>query len=103
MPMNWKGKKGVEPREAKARKESGGLGIQSGVLSDGPAGHGGMKRNKHSNKSSGEKAVWNTPNPKPKSKRTSLSSSQKASAKASAKAAGRPYPNLVDNMRAAKK
>ena len=34
--------------------------------------------------------VWDTPNPK------------KASAKAAAKKAGRPYPNLVDNMRAAK-
>jgi hypothetical protein len=48
-----------------------------------------------------KKEVWDTPNPKKKSK--PLSKSQKASAKASAKAAGRPYPNLVDNMRAAKK
>ena len=49
------------------------------------------------------KKVWDTPNPKPKSKRTTLSPAQKASAKRSAKAAGRSYPNLVDNMRAAKK
>ncbi len=47
------------------------------------------------------KKVWEKPNPKTKSK--SLTSSQKASAKAKAKAAGRPYPNLVDNMNAAKK
>jgi len=42
------------------------------------------------------KPVWETKNPKKKS--TPLSSSQKASAKARAKKAGRPYPNLVDNM-----
>jgi hypothetical protein len=48
-----------------------------------------------------KKKVWDTPNPKKKS--TPLTSSQKKSAKAMAAAAGRPYPNLVDNMRAAKK
>jgi hypothetical protein len=48
-----------------------------------------------------KKPVWETKNPNKKSK--TLSSSQKASAKASAKKAGRPYPNLVDNMNAAKK
>jgi hypothetical protein len=48
-----------------------------------------------------KKEVWDTPSPKKKS--TPLTSSQKKSAKASATAAGRPYPNLVDNMRAAKK
>lgn len=45
--------------------------------------------------------VWDTPNPKAKSK--PLTPAKKASAKAAAKAAGRPYPNLIDNMRAAKK
>jgi len=45
-------------------------------------------------------AVWDTPNPK--KKHTKLSPAKKAAAKASAKKAGRPYPNLVDNMRAAK-
>lgn len=45
--------------------------------------------------------VWDKPNPKKKSK--PLTSAKKASAKAMAKAAGRPYPNLVDNMRAARK
>lgn len=45
--------------------------------------------------------VWDKPNPKKKSK--PLSPAKKASAKAMAKKAGRPYPNLVDNMRAARK
>jgi len=48
-----------------------------------------------------KKEVWDKPNPKKKS--TPLTSAQKASAKASAAKAGRPYPNLVDNMRASKK
>jgi hypothetical protein len=47
------------------------------------------------------KKVWDTPNPKKKSK--PLSPEKKAAAKAAAKKAGRPYPNLVDNMRAARK
>lgn len=46
--------------------------------------------------------VWDTKNPKPKSERKSLTPDQKSSAKARAKAAGRPYPNLVDNMAAAR-
>ena len=48
------------------------------------------------------KAPWEKPRPKSAGKPDKLSSSQKAKAKAMAKAAGRPYPNLVDNMRAAK-
>ena len=47
-------------------------------------------------------AFWKKPAPK-EDKPTTLTPSQKARAKARAKAAGRPYPNLVDNMRAAKK
>jgi hypothetical protein len=47
------------------------------------------------------KKVWETKDPTGKDKK--LSSKQKSSAKAKAKAAGRPYPNLVDNMNAAKK
>ena len=46
------------------------------------------------------KAFWNTKDPSDKDKK--LTSSQKSAAKARAKAAGRPYPNLIDNMRAAK-
>lgn len=48
------------------------------------------------------KKVWETDNPKPKSERKSLTPDQKSKAKARAKAAGRPYPNLVDNMAAAR-
>jgi hypothetical protein len=47
-----------------------------------------------------KKPVWEKKNPKKKS--TPLSPAQKAKAKAMAKKAGRPYPNLVDNMRAAR-
>jgi hypothetical protein len=48
-----------------------------------------------------KKPVWDKPNPKKKHK--DLSSKQESAAKARAKAAGRPYPNLVDNMAIAKK
>lgn len=48
-----------------------------------------------------EKKVWDTPDPTKKDKH--LSKSKKASAKARAKKAGRPYPNLIDNMAASKK
>ena len=44
--------------------------------------------------------VWDKPNPA--EKHTKLSPAQKASAKAAAAKAGRPYPNLVDNMRASR-
>ena len=47
------------------------------------------------------KPVWDRPNPKKKPKK--LSPKKKAMAKASAKKAGRPYPNLIDNMKAAQK
>lgn len=47
------------------------------------------------------KKVWNTADPTKKDKK--LSPDQKSKAKAAAKKAGRPYPNLVDNMNAAKK
>lgn len=46
------------------------------------------------------RAPWNKPAPR-KAKPTKLSAAKKARAKARAKRAGRPYPNLVDNMRAA--
>ena len=47
--------------------------------------------------------VWDKPRPKGLGKPKKMSPAKKASAKAMAKAAGRPYPNLVDNMRAARK
>jgi hypothetical protein len=49
------------------------------------------------------KPVWDKKRPKGLGKSKSLTSEQKSKAKAMAKKAGRPYPNLVDNMRAAKK
>lgn len=48
-----------------------------------------------------KKPVWETKDPTKGDKK--MSPKQKVSAKAMAKAAGRPYPNLVDNMRAARK
>jgi len=47
------------------------------------------------------KPVWDKKNPKKKHK--DLNGKQESAAKARAKAAGRPYPNLVDNMAIAKK
>lgn len=48
---------------------------------------------------------WKRPNPRKRAGKTSrhLTSSQKSAAKARARRAGRPYPNLVDNMRMASK
>lgn len=48
-----------------------------------------------------QKPVWDKARPKGLGESKPLSSKAKSSAKAAAKAAGRPYPNLVDNMRAA--
>ena len=45
--------------------------------------------------------VWEKQNPA--KTHTKLTPAKKASAKAAAKAAGRPYPNMVDNIRAARK
>jgi hypothetical protein len=50
-----------------------------------------------------EKPVWDKARPKDLGAPKKLAPAKKAAAKAAAKAAGRPYPNLVDNMRAAKK
>lgn len=48
-----------------------------------------------------KREVWNTPSPNKESK--PLSPSQKRSAMESARKAGRPYPNMIDNINAAKK
>jgi hypothetical protein len=47
--------------------------------------------------------VWDKGRPKDLGAPKKLSPAKKAGAKAAAKKAGRPYPNLVDNMRAAMK
>jgi hypothetical protein len=51
------------------------------------------------------RAPWKRPNPRKQAGKASkhLSPAKKAAAKASARRAGRPYPNLVDNMRMAAK
>jgi hypothetical protein len=46
--------------------------------------------------------VWNKPRPKSLGKPKKLTPEQKSKAKAAAKKGGREYPNLVDNMRAAR-
>ena len=46
--------------------------------------------------------VWDKPRPESLGAPKKLTSAKKAKAKAAAKSAGRPYPNLIDNMRAAK-
>lgn len=46
--------------------------------------------------------VWSKPRPQGLGKSKKLSPAKKAKAKSMAKSAGRPYPNLVDNMRASK-
>jgi hypothetical protein len=47
--------------------------------------------------------VWDKARPKSLGKPKKMSPAKKAMAKASAKAAGRPYPNLIDHMKASKK
>ena len=48
-------------------------------------------------------APWEKPKPKKKQQRTKLSKASVTWAKARAKKAGRRYPNLVDNMAAARR
>ena len=47
--------------------------------------------------------IWEKPRPSNLGPSKPLSKAKKSSAEAAAKAAGRPYPNAVDNMRAARK
>ena len=49
------------------------------------------------------KEVWDKKRPKSVGKPKALTPAKKAAAKAAAKTAGRPYPTLVDTMRAARK
>ena len=50
-----------------------------------------------------EKPIWEKKRPAKIGKPEKLTAAKKVSAKRMAKKAGRPYPNLVDNMRAARK
>jgi hypothetical protein len=49
-----------------------------------------------------KKEVWDKKRPKDLGKPKGLSPAQKRSAMRAAAKAGRPYPNLIDNMRAAR-
>lgn len=49
------------------------------------------------------KEVWDKKRPKGLGAPKPLTPAKKAVAKKMAKAAGRPYPNLIDNIRAARK
>ncbi|GAC1303702.1 MAG: hypothetical protein NVSMB10_06040 [Steroidobacteraceae bacterium] len=48
-----------------------------------------------------KRAVWERPAPA-RAKHTKLTAAKKTKAKKAAQRAGRPYPNLVDNLRAAR-
>lgn len=48
------------------------------------------------------KPIWEKPRPAKLGKPSVLTAVKKAAAKARAKAAGRPYPNMVDNIWAAR-
>lgn len=48
------------------------------------------------------KQVWDKKRPKKLGKPKELSPAKKRAAMRAAKKAGRPYPNLIDNMRAAR-
>ena len=50
-----------------------------------------------------KKPVWDKARPKDVGPSKPLKPAQKAAAKRAAEKAGRPYPTLVDNMRAARK
>jgi hypothetical protein len=49
-----------------------------------------------------KKEVWDEPRPKGLGKPDKLSDAQKRNAMRLAQKAGRPYPNLIDNMAAAR-
>ena len=49
------------------------------------------------------KPIWEKKRPKSLGKSKKLTPAQKAKAKAMAKKAGRPYPNMIDNLRAKRK
>jgi hypothetical protein len=50
-----------------------------------------------------KKPVWDKKRPKSLGEPKALTPAKKAAAKRMAAAAGRPYPNMVDNIRAARK
>jgi hypothetical protein len=84
-------------KDEKGRPTRKALSLRKWNCADGGAVDAALKL------ATGGKAVWDKPRPKSLGKPKELTSAEKASAKAAAKKAGRPYPNLIDNMRAARK
>lgn len=74
--------------------------IGNKVMMIDPKGFLDIVTNKNTSESVAEAEVWDKTNPKTKHKK--LTPAQKAAAKRRAKSAGRPYPNMVDNIWAAK-
>jgi hypothetical protein len=68
-----------------------------------PKGYGFKVTRKFKKGGFAVKPVWDKKRPKDLGEPKDLSVKRKKSAKARAKAAGRPYPNLIDNMAAARK
>lgn len=62
-----------------------------------------MSSRKSATRPPAKPSPWDRANPKPKSARTKLSAAAKDKARARAHEAGRRYPNLVDNMWAARR
>jgi hypothetical protein len=60
------------------------------------------RKTRKTTKATKAKAPWERAAPR-QAKHTHLTPAKKAAAKKRAKKAGRPYPNLVDNMRATRK
>jgi hypothetical protein len=77
------------------------LGTLTGTAA--PKGYGFKVTRKFKKGGFAVKPVWDKKRPDDLGKPKDLSVKRKKSAKARAKAAGRPYPNLIDNMAAARK
>jgi hypothetical protein len=82
--MLYRGEKPDRPGQGKKEKEEYMLNVAKG---------GAVTK---------KKPIWDKPRPTDLGKPKKLTPKQKTSAKATAKKAGRTYPNLVDNIRAAK-
>ena len=77
------------------------LGTLTGTAA--PTGYGVKLTKRFKKGGLAVKPVWDKERPDDLGKPKDLSVKRKKSAKARAKAAGRPYPNLIDNMAAARK
>jgi hypothetical protein len=84
-------------------KKAAPVGTTGSRLPVAPPPGGGIGMKKGGVVKAKKKPVWDAPRPKDLGKPKKLSTKAKSSAKTMAKKAGRPYPNLVDNMRAARK